>query len=103
MKLIIPSEIKIGCVKIRIVFNEELMFKMDTIGYASTKDQTIYLSNRHKTDRKFGTLIHEILHICATESGAEMDESVVTGVATLMAQALVSMQIEPDFSQIPEE
>ena len=103
MKLVIQPECQVGPVKLRITHNNQILHKMDLSGHYSSRDETIYLASGISAEQIFNILVHELLHICSDESGADLEENQITGTSYLLTQALLSLGIEPDFSQLPKE
>lgn len=103
MKIVIPAVIKIGPLDISVVFSDTLMEKMNDRSSCNIKEQIIRLRSGCSNDQLFANLIHEVDHIVEDVAGIDTKENSTIGRANLMAQALLSMGIEPDFSQIPKE
>lgn len=101
MKFKISPKCQIGPMKFRIVFDEYLMHKMDLSAYCNSREEVICLSTGRSAEQTFTSLIHEIFHICNDESGNSLEEGQVVGIAYLLSQAILSLGIEPDFSEIP--
>lgn len=102
-KLVIPPRCEVGALIFDIVINDQLLRKLDLIGHCSREDEKIYLRSGISDRHKFAILIHEILHICTDEAGVQAEEGHIVGVANLLAQALLSLGIELNFSEIIEE
>lgn len=105
MKLVIPPEGQVAGLAFKICYNDRLLEKMDLAAHISSKDQKIILSHR-KTDQEFVNLIHEAVHGVVTENSVEFAGDNEQGVCTIaigLALFLLSLGIEPDFCQIPEE
>ncbi len=105
MRLVIPLECQIGGISFRIYYNDRLLEKMGLCAYISSKDQKIILTHR-KTDQEFFNLIHEVVHGVVFENSIELGdnkEQTVSALGIGLATFLVSLGIEPDFSEIPEE
>ena len=100
MKLVISPTIRIGAVKHKVKFDDVLLEHDDLRGSYRVKDEIIRLASGRSPEQTWMVLIHEVLHICSNESGADSDENGIRGTATLLAQATLSMGIEPDFSRI---
>ena len=108
MKLVIPSEVQIGGNIIRIRHNEEAMRIADLRGQISLSEGIIRLSYTFEgrprtTTQLFESLLHEITHAVDHLYMRELEERQVGALASGLTQALMSLGIEPDFSQIPEE
>jgi len=103
MKLVIPAVIEIGPLDISIVFSDTLMEKMNDRASCNIKEQIIRLRSGTSTDQLFANLMHEVEHVVEDVAGIDTQEDNTIGRANLLAQALLSMGIEPDFSQVPIE
>ena len=103
MKLVIPSEIQVGAVKYRIVFSNKILEKMQDRASLNIKEEVIRLRSGCSAAQLFANLMHEIDHLAEDTAGISLEEQDSVSRANLVAQALLSMGIEPDFSQIPEE
>ena len=102
MKLVIPSVIKIGPLDYSIVISDTLLEKTGDRASCNIKEQMIRL-RKCSNEQMFANLIHEADHIAEDTSGIEVKEDGTIGRANLLTQALLSMGIEPDFSEIPKE
>ena len=108
MKLQILSEVQIGGRKVRIRISEKALQIADLAAQASIYDNIIRLTLHYEGQPRdnvvvFESLIHEILHIIDRLYMRELEERQVGALGSGLAQALMSLGIEPDFSQIPEE
>jgi len=104
MKLVIPPKCQMGVHPIRIRQSEKLLAKLDYRGSGNMKEGIIRLSFKERQlEDIFATLIHEGLHQAGILSGLELKEEEIIPLAEFMTQFLLSLGIEPDFSQIPEE
>ena len=103
MRLVIPPECQIGARTYRIVYNDWLLDKLGLRANCSSKDQKIYLHTGLTAIANFEDLAHELTHIASWTSAHEIDEATIKGVSNILTQALLSLGIEPDFSQIPKE
>ena len=108
MKLIIPSEVQIGGNKLRIRINEKALDIADLSAQYSAYENIIRLSLLHEgrpryMPRIFESLIHESIHAIDGLYLRELQERQVGALASGLAQAFLSLGIEPDFSKIPEE
>jgi len=103
MKLVIPPTIRMGALDINIVFNQRMLDATGDKGMSNSEDQKIRLDKNLTPSHKFVTLCHEIEHIAESLIGYTTNETVVSARAHMVAQAMLSLDIEPDFSQIPEE
>lgn len=109
MKLIIPSECQIGAHTYKIRISEKALDVANIRGQVSFSEETIRLSLEHEGHKRsdtmvFEALLHEILHMvnnlyCGGELSEQQHEAIGAGIS----QPLLSLGIEPDFSQIPEE
>lgn len=103
MKLIIPPEIKMGPITLRIVKSDKLLEKLNYRSSTNVKEEIIRLSSDRSVEQIFAGLLHEVLHNCEDFSGIGFEEREIISISNFLAQALLSMGIEPDFSQVPEE
>ena len=103
MKLLIPPEINVGPLTFQIVFNEKLLKKMHDRASANVTEQKIRLPRETSDEQCFVLLIHELDHAAEDNCGIDFNEQNTCSRSSLIAQALMSMGLEPDFSQIPEE
>ncbi|MBA7499228.1 hypothetical protein ES704_01968 [subsurface metagenome] len=108
MKLIIPNEVQIGGNKIRIRISEKALDVANLSAQYSAYENIIRLSliyegKPRSIPRILESLIHEINHAIDGLYIRELEERQVGALASGLAQALLSIGIEPDFSQIPEE
>jgi len=110
MKLIIPPTCQIGAHTYKVRFNDKLLGAADLRAQTNHKEQLIRLSTgehagvRRSNTMLFEMLLHEILHpINQLYCGGEVTEQQIEAISAGMAQALLSLGIEADFSQIPEE
>ena len=103
MKLQIQLTVQTAGLTYNIVFNKYLLEKMDDRASCNLKEQIIRLRRDMSNEYLFANLIHEIDHIAEDTAGIEINENETTARANLIAQAIMSMGIEPDFSLIPEE
>lgn len=103
MKLIIPAEFQMGVRTFKIRFNDKLLKELGIKAQLVDKEDLIRLAHRTPLSM-FESLIHEIYHETAYLGGDdEPPERRIMAEANFMAQGLISLGIEPDFSQIPEE
>lgn len=109
MKFIIPPEYQIGAHTYRIRINNKALDIADLRANVSYNDQIIRLSTHldgkpRSNSMVFEALLHEVLHpINHLFMGGELSEQQHEQISTGLAQAFLSMGIEPDFSQIPKE
>jgi len=103
MKLIIPPEFQMGARIFRIRFNDKVLKELDFKAQLVDKEDLVRLTHRSPLSM-FESLIHEMFHEIAYLCGEDdAPESRIIAEANFMAQGLISLGIEPDFSQIPEE
>jgi len=105
MKLIIPPEIPIGARIFHIRFNDKVLGIKEWKGELVDKEDLIRLAHRSNLSM-FETLIHEIKHeisYLTSDEGNPGDEGRNSAETNFLCQSLLSMDVEPDFSQIPEE
>ncbi len=103
MKLVIPPVIQIGPLKYSVVFSNKLMDKLSDRSSVNVKEQIIRLQDETSNEQLFANFIHEVDHVAEDTVGIETNEQNTVGRANLMAHALLSMGIDPDFSKIPQE
>lgn len=108
MKLVIPAEVQVGSNKIRIRINEKALDIADLSAQYSTYENIIRLSllyngKLRSIPRVFESFIHEIEHAIDGLYIRELEERQIGALASGLAQAFLSLGIEPDFSNIPEE
>lgn len=108
MKIVIPAECQIGANKVRIRQNEEAMRIADLRGQMSQAENIIRLSFTYEginrtSPQILESFLHEAIHFIDHLYLRELEERQVTALASGLAQVLMSLGIEPDFSQIPEE
>ncbi len=105
MKIVIPPECQLGAHTIKIVWSRKLLEIQDARGGSENLGIIII---RLRPDRPrtsiFQTLIHELLHqIDFVYHLEDFTDGHIQVLSAGLAQSLLSMGIEPDFSQIPEE
>lgn len=105
MKLVIPKQISVGPLKYSIVFSDYILGKMDVRASVNLREQVIRLPEKEVTSKaRFMFLLHELDHIVNDLGGLrDVEEKEIEARVTLLAQALLSMGLEPDFSQIQKE
>lgn len=103
MKLKIPPNGKIGCRTMRIVFSDKRLDWEEKRATESTKDEIIRLHTGQSPAATFETLLHEAKHIANYLYNVEEKEQSVDIASEALCQFLMSLGIEPDFSDIPEE
>ena len=105
MKLVIPPKCQIGAHIIKIVWSRKLLEVQEARGGSEYLGEIIIrlMPNRPIT-ATFQTLIHEIFHqIDFVYHLKDLGDDSIQVLSAGLAQALLSLDIEPDFSQIPEE
>jgi len=105
MKLIIPPECQIGAHTFKIRFSPKIMDIQDAKGGSEYRQEHIIrLMPGRPISSTFQTLVHEAIHLGDAVFGTNsISEEVVRLLGGTLAQFLLSLGIEPDFSQIPEE
>ncbi len=114
MKLVIPVSVKAGHLNYKILFADKVLQIADVRAQVNHTQQEIRLSKygtykaSHGIERSSAVLLeflmHEILHIHNNLwCGGELTEQQTEAISAGLAQSLMSLGIEPDFSQIPEE
>lgn len=104
MKLIIPPECQIGAHTFKILWSLKILNIMECKGGAEYQERHVIRirPDRPKT-QVFQTLLHEVIHIGDFVHNRHREEEDIGHLASTICQCLLSMGIEPDFSQIPEE
>lgn len=103
MKLEIPSQVKIGAHTFQIVFNTKWVEHAAHRAEVNTKEEKIRLSRGRSNTSLFESLLHEIRHANNDVYGFSEAEEEVCARTAALTLSLLSLGIEPDFSQIPEE
>ena len=103
MKLTIPPKFKIGAHTFRIVWDEKHLLDLSLRGEIDYRKQIIRLMPDHPNSATFEALIHEILHGVNATSDIKSSEHYTNLTSQSLTQVLMSLGIEPDFSQIKEE
>lgn len=109
MKLIITPECQIGVHTYKIRINNKALDIANLRANVDYNEQIVRLSTRLDGKQRsnsmiFEALLHEFLHpINHLLMGGELTETQHEQISAGLAQALLSLGIEPDFSQIPEE
>lgn len=103
MKWIVPPEFEMGACKYKIFRSQKVLEKLESAGHLSVSDEHILLPDKDLSpERMLVCLFHELDHLANNTIGVDQDEREVDGRANMMAQAILSMGIEPDFSQVPK-
>ena len=106
MKLVIPPEVQVGAIMYGLCRNDRLLERLNLSGHINSKDQLIRIAHR-KPDQEFLILVHEAVHGICDELGITSDENTseefTKALSTGITLFLLSLGIEPDFSQIKEE
>ena len=104
MKLEISPECQIGAHIIEIVWSKKILEIQGAKGGAENLEIIVI---RLRPDRPitaiFQTFIHELIHQVAFVYHLDIEDETIQVLAAGLAQAFISLGIEPDFSQIPEE
>jgi len=105
MKLIIPSKCQIGAHTFKIRSSPRIMDIQDAKGGSEYRQEHIIrLMPNRPASSTFQTLIHEAIHLGDGVFGTNsIPEEVVRLLGGTLAQFLLSLGVEPDFSQIKEE
>ena len=105
MKLVIPQLIKIGAHDYQIVWwNKKMQNSAESTAQASAKSQVIRLDPDWSDTMKFEHLIHEVRHqVDYLLNDHDETEKRVRAESSYLCQGILSLGIEPDFSQIKEE
>lgn len=114
MKLVIPSKCQMGALSYEIVFSDKTLQIADVRAQVEHAEQVIRLSKHgtYSTTRAIPRspaalleiLLHEVIHVHNhLWLGGDLTEQQTEALAAGLAQSLLSLGIEPDFSQVPEE
>lgn len=109
MKIVIPAECQIAAHTYRIRINNKALDVGELRAKVNYNQQIIRLSTHldgqsRSSSMIFEALLHEMLHpINHLFMGGALSEEQIEQVSAGLAQMLLSMGIEPDFSQVPEE
>ena len=103
MKLIIPNECQIISRQYSIRFSETALRLSDARAQSDHIMQVIRLSRERPDTQKFENLIHEGIEAIQDCLNLELPHNTLIAISPTLAQFLVSLGIEPDFSQISEE
>lgn len=106
MKLKIPHEFQLGAHTFKIVWSPKLLNAAGAKGQAEYLEKHIIrLRPGRPSSHTFNSLLHETIHLIDFIYGP--DDDILEGTTRFLAgglcQALMSLGIEPDFSDIPEE
>lgn len=114
IRLVIPPECQAGAHNYKIAFSDKALQIADIRAQVDHASQIIRLSRygTNVTTRTiprsvtvlFESFLHELLHIhnhlwC----GGDLTEQLIEAISAGLSQSLLSLGIEPDFSEIPEE
>ena len=108
-RIVIPPEIQLGPHTYKIRFNEKLCRAADIRSQVSHSDQIIRLDPGRDKEMRRNTmlmdeLLHEIIHpIDNMYCSGNISEQQIEALSAGLAQALLSLGVEFDFSQIPQE
>lgn len=108
MKLVIKPECKVGPLTLKIRWNDRVLWRDHSSAHVFLGEEIIRLSHGVSPEFTFYQLIHEGLHAIRKLHGLEAEDKVaeeneVLDLSTGITAFLLSLGIEPDFSQIPEE
>ena len=103
MKLIIPPKCQIGAHIFKIRWSDKWLDARGVRGHEDCRDQMIRLHTGQSASAAFEALIHELDHVVGYTYGIESEEAEVIARTAGLCQSLMSLGIEPDFSQIPKE
>lgn len=99
----VPPSFQMGARTFRVRVNEALLKALNYRAQLEDRNDLVRLSIRSNLSM-FESLIHEMLHeahyLCGEDDASE---GKILSLAGFMAQGLISMGIEPDFSLIGEE
>jgi len=107
MKMMIPHECQIGAHTFKIRWSPKILDIQDAKGGSEYRlDLIVRLMPGRPTTQTFQTLMHEILHLIdmvTLGNDSKITEIEIQALSSGLAQSLLSLGIEPDFSQISEE
>ena len=104
VKLVIPPECQIGAHTFQIRYSDKIMEVMGTRGGCEYLEQHIIrLKTNRPASATFQTLLHEATHLITMLYNPELKEEDIWTIGAVLCQFLMSLGIEPDFSQILEE
>lgn len=103
MKLVIPPECQVVNRHYSIRFSENMLRSADARAQSDHIMQVIRLSRKRPDVQKLEELIHEGLESIQDCLNLELPHNTIIALSPTLAQFLLSLGIEPDFSQIPEE
>jgi len=106
MKFIIPPQFQMGARTFRVRINDKLLKELNFKGQLVDREELVRLSQRSPLSM-FESLVHEMLHeahyLCGLDDATDAFEAKVIALSSFIAQGLVSLGIEPDFSLVPDE
>ena len=103
MKLVIPPQCQIGAHTFKIVWNTRYVEHGERRAEADAKEQMIRLAHDRSNTSLFESLLHEIRHMIDYTFHLDESEEQITARTAALTQTVLSLGIEPDFSEIPEE
>ena len=104
MQLVIPQVVQIGGQEYKIAWwNQKMQRSAESTAQSSGKYQVIRLDREWSDTMKFEHLIHEIRHQVDYLLTNDTEERTIRAEGSYLCQAILSLGIEPDFSQIQEE
>jgi len=107
MKWKISNRVQVGAHEYRIVRDDKELALLDYWGLLSQGRSKIIIGSQPTISQQLETLIHELLHLSLRTFGhiasEKKEEQLVRLIGAGLAQALLSMGLEPDFRNIVEE
>lgn len=105
MKLVIPATVQIGAHENSIVWSPKVLDLMDCKGNSEYRNgHVLRLMPGRPVSQSFQTLIHEAIHQVDHVFGVgDLSEDMVCTLSGGLCQFLMSLGIEPDFSQVQRE
>ena len=105
MRLIIPGIAKVGAHDFKVRWSPKILDLLEAKGGSEYRnDHFVRLMPGRPVSQSFQTLMHEGIHqIDHVFDAGELSENQVCTLAAGIAQFLMSLGIEPDFSQILNE
>lgn len=103
MKLVIPDKCQIGGHTYRVAFNASMKDEGD-YGRVNHRLQKIELNPVRPESQRTEALIHEVLHVInSVYFDRHLEEDAIAAISEGLLQVFQQLDIEVDWSQIPEE
>lgn len=105
MKLVIPGIAKVGAHDFKVVWSAKILDLLEAKGGSEYRNNHfLRLMPGRPVSQQFQTLMHEGIHqVDHVFDVGELSENQVNTLAAGMTQFLMSLGIEPDFSEIQDE